>query len=47
MKDNALAKMYAQFCDELKTLETAKNLLIFKQEEIDWQTCLITNQTEQ
>ena len=28
MKDNALANTYTQFCDELKTLETAKNLLV-------------------
>ena len=47
MKDNALAKTYTHFSDQFKTLETAKSLLGFKQEEIEWQTCLITNQMKQ
>ena len=43
-KDTALAERYNQFCEELRSLETARNLLVFKQEEIAWQNCLLSNQ---
>ena len=46
-KDNTLSKRYNQFFEELKSLEIAKKQLIVKQEEIEWQTCLLSNQMEE